>query len=161
MEKQILIDLLENGKTQQEISDFLGKSQTTIRYWLKKHNLSTQDYRQGFNCKFCGETDPNRFMKHDKDRTSRSRCKACHSRYTTQRFRNSKLRAIEYKGGKCVRCGYDKCPGSLHFHHDDPAQKDPNWRLMRSWLFDNIIEELDKCSLVCANCHGEIHWGSL
>ncbi len=65
----------------------------------------------------------------------------------------------EYKGAKCSLCGYDKCKSSLHFHHIDPSKKDfgisGNWGL--SWKKMKI--ELDKCILVCANCHGEIHEG--
>lgn len=63
----------------------------------------------------------------------------------------------DYKGSKCVRCGYDKCKSALHFHHLVPSTKDfqisGNWGL--SW--DKVKSELDKCILVCANCHAEIH----
>lgn len=64
-----------------------------------------------------------------------------------------------YKGDSCKLCGYNKCRHSLHFHHLDPATKDfqisGNWGL--SWK--RVKEELDKCVLVCSNCHGEIHAG--
>ena len=78
-----------------------------------------------------------------------------------QKYRkNLKKKAIEYKGGKCIICGYDKCEASLCFHHLDPLEKDfgvssHGWT--HSW--NKIISELDKCVLVCANCHGEIHQG--
>jgi hypothetical protein len=48
---------------------------------------------------------------------------------------------------------------ALDFHHKDPAKKDPNWRLMRNWTFERIKDELEKCLLVCRNCHAEIHYG--
>lgn len=40
--------------------------------------------------------------------------------------RRKKLRkmAIEYKGGKCVLCGYNQCQQALEFHHRDLKQKD-------------------------------------
>ena len=72
--------------------------------------------------------------------------------------RKVKLQAIEYKGGKCVRCGYDKCPGALSFHHTEPGGKDfgiSNDGIYRS--FEKTKPELDKCELVCSNCHAEIH----
>jgi DNA replicative helicase MCM subunit Mcm2 (Cdc46/Mcm family) len=72
--------------------------------------------------------------------------------------RKLKRRAIEYKGGKCVRCGYDKCPGALTFHHLDPNQKDfgiSSQGITRS--FEKIKTELDKCILLCHNCHAELH----
>lgn len=68
-------------------------------------------------------------------------------------------KALEYKGSKCQLCGYSKCKSSLHFHHVDPSQK--NFEISGNWglSWDNIRKELDKCILVCANCHGEIHEG--
>lgn len=68
--------------------------------------------------------------------------------------------AIAYKGGKCQICGYDKCVGALEFHHLDPTQKDFGISAKgytRSW--DKNKQELNKCILVCANCHREIHNG--
>lgn len=66
--------------------------------------------------------------------------------------------AVEYKGGKCCRCGYNKCIEALDFHHQDPKEKDfmlSDRNLILDW---NIIkQELDKCILVCSNCHREIH----
>jgi 5-methylcytosine-specific restriction endonuclease McrA len=40
--------------------------------------------------------------------------------------RRKKIRAmaIEYKGGKCERCSYDRCKDALEFHHINPIQKD-------------------------------------
>lgn len=75
-----------------------------------------------------------------------------------KRRQKLKLMAIEYKGGKCSKCGYNKCIGALEFHHLDPSKKDfgiSNGGITRSW--EIIKEELDKCALVCSNCHSEIH----
>ena len=76
--------------------------------------------------------------------------------------RRKKLRstACEYKGGKCSLCGYDRCQEALDFHHKDPSKKSFGLSargLTRSW--DKIKEEIDKCILICANCHREIHAG--
>ena len=72
-----------------------------------------------------------------------------------------KKQLVKYKGGKCEICGYDKCLSALHFHHKNPNQKDfslsdytkRNKKVDMSILY----EEVDKCILVCANCHAEIH----
>jgi hypothetical protein len=78
---------------------------------------------------------------------------------TTYRQR-IKLKALKYKGNKCVICGYDRCSRALQFHHLDPVQKDFSVsRVTRRWR--SIKPELDKCILVCANCHAEIHDGLL
>lgn len=66
--------------------------------------------------------------------------------------------AVDYKGGKCENCGYDKCISALDFHHKIPTEKDfciSNRNISLHWK--NIKEELDKCSLLCANCHREEH----
>lgn len=66
--------------------------------------------------------------------------------------------SIEYKGGKCEKCGYNKCKDALDFHHLDPNEKDfgiGHKGYTRAW--EKIKVELDKCILVCANCHREIH----
>ncbi len=68
-----------------------------------------------------------------------------------------KERAIALLGGKCVICGYDKCPAAFDFHHMDPTQKDFVISSKMSW--EAIVEELKKCVLVCANCHREINVG--
>lgn len=68
--------------------------------------------------------------------------------------------AIEYKGSRCTKCDYNKCSAALEFHHLDPLKKDfsiSHDGQTRSWK--RVKEELDKCILVCANCHREIHNG--
>jgi len=69
-----------------------------------------------------------------------------------------KVMAIEYKGGKCSLCGYNKCNSALDFHHINDKKFGLSLKgLTRSWEKTKI--ELDKCVLVCANCHREIHEG--
>lgn len=64
--------------------------------------------------------------------------------------------AVEYKGGKCEKCGYSKCITALEFHHLDPGVKDFSTSGV-SKSFDVIRLELDKCIMLCANCHREEH----
>lgn len=73
-----------------------------------------------------------------------------------------KQMAIEYKGGRCTVCSYDREVSALEFHHLDDTKKDfglSQRGLTRSWKRTQV--ELDKCILVCANCHREIHSGKL
>jgi hypothetical protein len=61
-------------------------------------------------------------------------------------------------GGKCKLCGYSKCYKALQFHHNDPKQKDFTiGSKMRRLCIDKFKKELDKCTLLCANCHSEVH----
>ena len=76
--------------------------------------------------------------------------------------RRKKIRnlAIVYKGSKCQICGYDRYVGSLNFHHIDPASKEfgiSQDGLTRSW--ERVKREIEKCILLCANCHAEVHDG--
>ncbi len=70
-----------------------------------------------------------------------------------------KLKALEYKGSCCQICGYNRCVRSLVFHHLNEFEKEfgISTGATRSWKKVKI--ELDKCVLLCQNCHGEVHAG--
>jgi len=68
-----------------------------------------------------------------------------------------KKKAVEEKGGKCILCGYNRCFRALHFHHVNDFLKEVEISNCTSW--EKTLEELEKCVLVCANCHAEIHSG--
>jgi hypothetical protein len=138
------------GLSTYQISTVSGKGQTAVRYWLAKYELGT---KRVCKCK-CGEIRPEKFTA-----GRWTCCRKCRGRNQTDIFRQYKRKAVEYKGGCCVRCGYKKCIAALDFHHRNPDEKDPNWRRMRCWTFEKVRKELDKCDLVCSNCHDEIHYG--
>lgn len=76
--------------------------------------------------------------------------------------RRKKLKemVVKYKGNKCCICGYNKYLGSFDLHHKEDSKKEFGLSargLTRSW--QKIKSETDKCILVCANCHREIHGG--
>lgn len=69
-----------------------------------------------------------------------------------------KIKAVAFLGGECVRCGYSKCVEALEFHHRDPTQKDFSLSYKGLYRrFDVAKQELEKCDLLCANCHREVH----
>ena len=70
-----------------------------------------------------------------------------------------KLKAVEYKGGECCKCGYNNCIQALDFHHVNEVDKSFNISraTTKKMPWKKIKIELDKCILVCANCHREIH----
>lgn len=86
---------------------------------------------------------------------SRTKCNSCMSNANRAQ---RKLRAIDYMGGCCIVCGYNKCPRSLVFHHKDPHTKEFAISY-GTYSWDKLQSELDKCVLLCSNCHGEVHDG--
>lgn len=126
-------------------------------------------YNEGFSCqktadKFgVGKTTVRKYVdvrkKQPSQRTEEEIKKARVEAVQRRRLKVKEM-AVEYKGGKCMCCGYDKYQGALEFHHLDPNEKDFNFSqkgYCRSW--EKVKIELDKCVLVCANCHREIHAG--
>ena len=101
------------------------------------------------NCDLCG----NSF----KDSNRRKICGSCR---VSKRRRKIKQMAIEYKGERCLICGYDKCVNALSFHHLNESEKEFGISSLghtRSW--ERVKKELDKCVLLCSNCHAEVHSG--
>jgi hypothetical protein len=92
----------------------------------------------------------------------RYRCKKCSVENVQARRTKLKIMAVAYKGGKCQNpdCGYDKCVAALDFHHNNG---DKSFGLSQgnttSWA--TMKKELDKCVMLCANCHREVHAGIL
>ncbi len=71
--------------------------------------------------------------------------------------RRTKRKLIEYKGGKCEICGFSKdVPCAYDFHHKDPQEKEFQIS-SRIRKYETLKKEVDKCMLLCKNCHAEIH----
>jgi 5-methylcytosine-specific restriction endonuclease McrA len=78
----------------------------------------------------------------------------------SKRRKRLKRKVLDYLGGKCSNCGYDKCTRALSVHHKNPAEKEfglSEAGMDKSW--ERIQREADKCILICANCHMELHCG--
>ena len=169
MTKELLIEMIGKGMSLNQIGKEVGKGLTTVRYWAKKHkvefpnkpfkDINKKDYGETRFCPKCKkECETSEFYSRRDKSNSSSYCKQCTNYQTVLRQRNLKKQMIEYKGGKCERCGYDRYYGALEFHHIDPDKKDFSLSHLKRYSFNQIIiDELDKCILLCANCHREIH----
>lgn len=151
MNKNTLLIEINKGLSQREIGILLGVSQTTIRYWLIKFNLKTKPRNVRHNCS-CGENNPSNFYGNRK-----STCKKCFNKSVIKAGNDNKKYGVKYLGGECVNCGYCKSMRALEFHHIDPTLKDPNFKSLRGWSKIRLRKELDKCILLCSNCHSETH----
>lgn len=90
----------------------------------------------------------------------KARCHKCGHQHDLAYFYEKVFEAV---GGKenmyCQICGYDKCLPALEFHHIDPATKIRAVSLMQNYSAKRIKAEIEKCILLCANCHREYHSG--
>lgn len=159
MNKQEIIQQIELGLSTWKLAEHFNTTQTNMRYWLKKFDLKTNRKSDTLNnhkvCPSCKETKPkSEFYKYKK---TSSFCKKCISENNIKKKNKSKQQAVDYKGGKCSKCGYNKCLAALEFHHLDPKTKDKNWNSFRFKFSDKMKTELDKCVLLCSNCHREEH----
>jgi hypothetical protein len=81
--------------------------------------------------------------------------------YKKQRERSltRKNELIILRGGKCSECGYDKNFSALEFHHLNPNEKDfpLDSRRLSNTSIDKLMAEVNKCVLLCSNCHRERH----
>jgi hypothetical protein len=104
-------------------------------------------------CPQCKESkDESDFYRKTKTRLQ-SMCKPCFNTYTMNRWNQRKLEAIKYKGGKCVDCNQSYHYAAFDFHHLDPGTKEFGWVKMRLISKVKMLKELDKCALLCSNCH--------
>ena len=80
--------------------------------------------------------------------------------YVHVKNRRQKLKkmSVDYLGGECVICGYKKCIGALQFHHRNPKEKDFTIGRYTVIAWEKIKKELDKCDILCSNCHSEVHF---
>lgn len=116
-----------------------------------KHNTTNiRPIDNKYNCQSCSKIY---IYNHQKGHT-KVECNSCNA---NRNRRSKKIWALKYLGGKCYLCGYDKCVGALHFHHREPGEKAYAIAEMMNKSLKSLQAELDKCDLLCANCHAEIH----
>lgn len=78
--------------------------------------------------------------------------------YKKLKKRERKEQAVEYKGEKCEHCGGVFPPCVYDFHHIEPTTKEGILTHMFQLKWDTVVKELEKCLLLCANCHRLEHY---
>lgn len=176
MDKSTLESMVSQGLSTHQIANLTNSSQTNVRHWLKKFNLKTKllSFKDGYFIKkeeiiengieyrICSSCNKKKILSKDfylrNDKRTHHWCKKCINKKTIKYQQERKIEAVDYKGGKCVRCGYNKYAGALDFHHLDPSTKDFSISKYKNCSFERIKSELDKCILLCRNCHAEVHF---
>lgn len=116
-------------------------------------------------CEICGKKLRGQQRKYCGKKCKRKSINAKFQSYNSQKRRglNRKRQFVILKGGKCSICGYNRNLAGLTFHHEDPAQKELglNIRKLSNNSISKLKKEIDKCILVCHNCHMELHYPHL
>lgn len=110
------------------------------------------------NRKFCLNCSP--FGKHNTKDLSQKQKKYSkrHTKWQTKARKTRKKQLTKMLGGKCNKCGYCECLEALTFHHLNPNIKKftiSSKNLLKKW--EMIVKEVQKCQLLCLNCHTELH----
>ena len=179
--KEKILELRKQGKSYNEIVRILNISKSVISYHCK--SMGINESINGIKT-FVSVENVNKLNEFYKNHTIDEASKEFNiSRSTVIKYVNAKREklsddekkrrnyervknriqrlkemAVEYLGGKCIKCGYNKCIWALDFHHRDPNEKEfaIGKYFSRSW--NNLKRELNKCDLLCANCHRETHF---
>ncbi len=178
--KEKIIELRKLGQTFLEIQKQVNCSKGIISYHCKNAGLSIipgitpqklsasniekiKEYYQTHTLKETSDkfnvshstikrySDNKRIILNDDERKKNNYKRVCNHR------QKIKKKSVDYKGGKCEICGYDKSIWSLHFHHINSAEKTFSISEYGNLAWKTIQKELDKCKIICANCHGELH----
>lgn len=178
--KEKILELRKLSKSYNEISEILKISKATVCYHCK--SMGINDSINGIK-KFPNEkiSELNEYYKNNTiDDTAKyfnisrstvikyvdsKREKLCDDEkkkrnYLKVKTRRQKLKqmGVEYLGGKCCKCGYNDCIWALEFHHTNSNEKDFSISKYSNLSWNRIKKELNKCILVCSNCHKEIHF---
>lgn len=112
-------------------------------------------------CKVCNKKLINKQRKYCSRKCQNQCTNLKHQNYESQQKRGleRKIYFIKKLGSKCSNCGYDKNYAALQFHHLDPKIKERglDLRKLSNSNIKKILLEIDKCILLCSNCHFEVH----
>ena len=176
--KENILKLVKDGFTYNEITKILNCSKSTISYHCSKNNVISKNLRTKttdeliIKIRELYEIHESCIKVANLLRISKQvvlkNIKVVNNRLTEDELRENRIKSVidwrkrtkqklvDYKGGKCEICEYNRSVSGLEFHHIDPSKKD--FQVCgKSWSFERLKNEADKCMLVCSNCHREIH----
>ena len=185
LKEQILNLRFNENKNYNEIKEQLNCSKGTISYHCNKFTEENEKIINNFNklrkvekpikskifkpilkenqksCGCCKNIkDRTDFYFNKSENRENSYCKQCQINQVNKRQLNLKVEMVKLKGNCCQLCGYNQCLAALEFHHLDRKTKLFTIAKSRKGIMSKELqEELDKCILLCSNCHREIESG--
>lgn len=161
--------LVDDGLSTREMATKLDRSQSTIRHWLRRHDLQTA---RALRRRIAGEAmrlgvtslearcHRHALTEHAVRVGHGLICLRCRSEAVARRRREIKRILVTEAGGACRVCGYSQAPAALAFHHLDPTTK--SFSIAEAGMtrsLERARREARKCVLLCANCHAEVEAG--
>lgn len=112
------------------------------------------------NCTICSKLLSGRQSKFCSKECKQKDINLRHQNYSNQgdRGMKNKIKLLNLLGGKCTKCGYNKNYSALCFHHTRDKLFQLDVRKCSNTKWDSLIEEANKCILLCHNCHMEEHY---
>ena len=168
MNKEYLENKLTEGFSTNQIAKELGITGTGVRYYMKKWGLTSnhlsikekQCYRTDTHkqCPKCGDIKTLDNFDKRPNGNIQSYCRKCLNDNRYSLLKKHKQTLVKEFGGCCSKCGYNKNYSALEFHHLESKEKDFHLGSAKTTNIDKLRKEVEKCILVCSNCHKEIHY---
>lgn len=144
-----------------------GKNLLTLKKYIKLYNIDVSHFSSSTSpikneeiiCPQCNQKKNiyNDFYWSGNKRT-RSICKNCVCENEKKKYQLKLNEFEEYKKTlHCKKCGEKKFY-LLDFHHRNPDEKDFTIAEKIRIPLDKLKKEIDKCDVLCANCHREWHY---
>lgn len=122
---------------------------------------------KGYSCRVCRECSRLRMQRKRENPEFKARCAAASKKWrqtNTAEYRQQYTAAYRKRDqwiqGFKTKCKY--CDESrfccLDFHHRDSGEKVATIAQVRHWARERLRTEIEKCDVVCANCHRWLHW---
>ena len=124
---------------------------STVKDLSEFSNNKTRKDGHQCQCKICMAANNRRHYK---------RTKSTYMANKSKRMSETKQWFREYKQTlKCEKCNEDRWY-ILDFHHNDPETKELEVCncVRNGWKIERITKEIEKCSVLCSNCHRELHY---